>query len=382
MADQIKMTLPVGVRDKFQDGLANIDKALESAQSPADIVSTQKALEGLKALIEGQGATFFEYFELGKRWVRGDIKLYSILTGKVYLTYKQLAKVLPPIKGKKRTSNGVKQEVRDLKRAYGGKSADDIEALFQKAFDNGIPPSRRFFIMGGQITQTSHYAEWYTPPKIFHLSKLVMGGEVDLDPATHPDAIKMGNVAKKYFTKENDGLKQDWGKGLRIFCNPPFTLDDDKKTPGVLPFLKKLLATDFSQAIFITPEDSSVSYGNILWGRANVVCIPKNRMAFYKDGFIQTKPNKTTLIWGLGVDAEKFLIAFRDIGRVVKIEEFKEGYTALIDKHIGTGEYGVNFEEWKGVYIVSPNGEELVSNEMIVFYRKVKKLSSSPLKNP
>jgi ParB family chromosome partitioning protein len=50
------------------------------------------------------------------------------------------------------------------------------------------------------------------------LARDVLGG-IDLDPATHEDA--QGTIqAAKYFTKEHDGLKQEWHGS--VWLNPPY----------------------------------------------------------------------------------------------------------------------------------------------------------------
>ncbi|ACQ51714.1 phage N-6-adenine-methyltransferase [Clostridium botulinum] len=56
---------------------------------------------------------------------------------------------------------------------------------------------------------------WATPQDFF--DKLNKEFDFDLDPcATHKNA-----KCSKYFTKEIDGLKQDW-QGYKVFCNPPY----------------------------------------------------------------------------------------------------------------------------------------------------------------
>ncbi|MBY6879736.1 adenine methyltransferase [Clostridium botulinum] len=56
---------------------------------------------------------------------------------------------------------------------------------------------------------------WATPQDFF--DKLNKEFNFDLDPcATHENA-----KCSKYFTKEIDGLKQDW-QGYKVFCNPPY----------------------------------------------------------------------------------------------------------------------------------------------------------------
>ena len=54
--------------------------------------------------------------------------------------------------------------------------------------------------------------EWYTPREIIEAL-----GEFDLDPC----ADETNHKCEHYFTKEQNGLKQDWG-GHRVFCNPPY----------------------------------------------------------------------------------------------------------------------------------------------------------------
>ena len=62
---------------------------------------------------------------------------------------------------------------------------------------------------------TSATDEWATPSKTFQ----------DLDAEFHftldPCATHENHKCDRYFTKEQDGLAQDWG-GHKVFCNPPY----------------------------------------------------------------------------------------------------------------------------------------------------------------
>ena len=56
---------------------------------------------------------------------------------------------------------------------------------------------------------------WSTPQDFF--DKLNDEFDFDLDPcSTHENA-----KCKKHYTKEENGLIQDWG-GHKVFCNPPY----------------------------------------------------------------------------------------------------------------------------------------------------------------
>lgn len=62
---------------------------------------------------------------------------------------------------------------------------------------------------------TTNSDKWSTPPHIFH----------DLDGKFHftldPAASDENHLCEKYYTEEQDGLKQDW-QGETVFCNPPY----------------------------------------------------------------------------------------------------------------------------------------------------------------
>lgn len=57
--------------------------------------------------------------------------------------------------------------------------------------------------------------EWSTPQDFF--DELNKEFNFTLDPCATPENAK----CEKYYTKEDDGLKQDWS-GETVFCNPPY----------------------------------------------------------------------------------------------------------------------------------------------------------------
>lgn len=62
---------------------------------------------------------------------------------------------------------------------------------------------------------SSKTSEWETPQDLF--DALDAEFHFTLDPCATPQNTK----CKKYFTKAEDGLKQDW-QGEVVFCNPPY----------------------------------------------------------------------------------------------------------------------------------------------------------------
>lgn len=62
---------------------------------------------------------------------------------------------------------------------------------------------------------SSETDDWATPPEVF--AALDQEFHFDLDPC----ADESNHKCDRFFTVQNDGLKQSWG-GSRVFCNPPY----------------------------------------------------------------------------------------------------------------------------------------------------------------
>lgn len=66
-----------------------------------------------------------------------------------------------------------------------------------------------------EVMYSSNTDQWATPQQFF--DELNKEFNFTLDPC----ADSQNHKCEKYFTKEEDGLKQDWG-GYCVFCNPPY----------------------------------------------------------------------------------------------------------------------------------------------------------------
>lgn len=69
--------------------------------------------------------------------------------------------------------------------------------------------------MDKDVMFSSKTEEWATPQAFFEILDAVF--HFTLDPCATPDNAKCA----KFYTKEQNGLLQDWG-GERVFCNPPY----------------------------------------------------------------------------------------------------------------------------------------------------------------
>lgn len=69
--------------------------------------------------------------------------------------------------------------------------------------------------MNADVMFSSATSEWATPQDLF--DSLNAEFHFTLDPCSTDENAK----CEKHYTKEQDGLKQDW-TGERVFCNPPY----------------------------------------------------------------------------------------------------------------------------------------------------------------
>lgn len=70
------------------------------------------------------------------------------------------------------------------------------------------------------INQSSGVQEYYTPANIIEAARQVLGGYIELDPASCLEANRTV-CAERYFTKEDDGLSKEW-RARTVWMNHPF----------------------------------------------------------------------------------------------------------------------------------------------------------------
>jgi len=120
---------------------------------------------------------------------------------------------------------------------------------------------------------SSASAEWLTPAHIIKSIVSFFGG-IALDPCaeSHTDP----NVpAAKRFTKEDDGLKQEW-VGNSIYMNPPYGR-------GIGVWITKLLAErrHYSEAITLIPARVDTGWWDTLMQVEPIFCLLTGRLTFH-----------------------------------------------------------------------------------------------------
>jgi DNA N-6-adenine-methyltransferase (Dam) len=154
--------------------------------------------------------------------------------------------------------------------------------------------------------------EWFTPAPIVGAARDVLGGTIDLDPASCVEAQATVR-AERYFTIADDGLQQEW-RG-RVFLNPPYS------HPLLDRFLKKLVeevaSRRVTQAIMLVNALPGATLFHEALSVCSAVCFHRGRIRFqHKTGKVQCHIIGSELLY-FGPDVAKFARRFEEFGCVL-----------------------------------------------------------------
>lgn len=153
--------------------------------------------------------------------------------------------------------------------------------------------------------------EWYTPDQYLAAARDVLG-EIDLDPASS-DAAQEKVGASKYFSKEVDGLAQEWHG--RVWLNPPYA------QPHIADFVSKMVAerraSRVEAAIMLTHNYTDTAWFHEAVSIADAVCFTRGRIKFYDDKGNTAAPTQGQAFFYYGSEPLKFAACFAEIGFIV-----------------------------------------------------------------
>ena len=161
------------------------------------------------------------------------------------------------------------------------------------------------------INQDSGDFEYYTPPEIIEAAREVMGS-IDLDPASSHRADKIVQ-ADRYFTIEEDGLKQSWEGN--IWMNHPF--QRGRNHLWINKLVEEYNDGNINQACCITYAATSEKWFSPLLAFPQCFLIPRTNY-FLPDGSLKRGVTKGSVVTYLGVSVKQFKEIFSNYG-VVKI---------------------------------------------------------------
>lgn len=170
----------------------------------------------------------------------------------------------------------------------------------------GHDGSGRYYRKGG-------FTEWYTPEEYVELARKVLG-EIDLDPASCEIAQRTVK-ARKYYTKEDDGLKKPWHG--RVWLNPPYS------NPDMGRFVDKLLAERNAKrvkaAILLSHNFTDTGWFQKAAMLCQAICFTRGRIGFLDaDGQEQGRGNGQAFMY-FGPNTGEFFDVFSEaVGIVVR----------------------------------------------------------------
>ena len=146
--------------------------------------------------------------------------------------------------------------------------------------------------------------EWYTPPYIIE----ALGNDFDLDPCAPK---KDWYTAKKCFTKEDDGLVQDW-KGF-VFLNPPYS------NPTIKLFMGKLSEHNNGIALIYA---RNTMFHEFVWNKASSIYFLRKRIKFIDEhGKEGGSPGTDSCFVAYGSKADNILKNLSLSGKYIKLNQ-------------------------------------------------------------
>lgn len=169
-----------------------------------------------------------------------------------------------------------------------------------------------------QSSDTSN--EWYTPARYIEAARLVMGGPIELDPASC--AVANNTVrAARYFTPEQDGLAQEW-KSPRVWLNPPYSASTAVPMPQ-FTWSRKLLTCyqqgQVEQAVLLIMACVKQKWFHDLWSMIDApICFVNKRIYFLRPAGAPKELRESSCFLYLGPHESRFVEVFSRFGTLAK----------------------------------------------------------------
>jgi DNA N-6-adenine-methyltransferase (Dam) len=166
--------------------------------------------------------------------------------------------------------------------------------------------------------------ECYTPKEWIDRARLVLGGRIDVDPASNERAQEIVQ-ARRYYTAERSSLRRQVLWRGRVWMNPPYSYPD--------PFVEKLVEQYHQrftvQAIALMNARTGAAWFQLL-GRYAWRCEKRKRIKFWGPG-VESKKKRATkkgkkgggngfndnVFFYLGDNPARFASVFADVGSIV-----------------------------------------------------------------
>jgi phage N-6-adenine-methyltransferase len=221
-------------------------------------------------------------------------------------TAKTLVEKIPQVNGKARHKAAQVAHVNEHYVSDANKILTEAPEVFQevKAGDTTIRAALN------KIRVKSGGSERCTPANIIEAVHKVLG-QIDVDPASSEEANKIVG-AVKYYTTEDDGLKQEWlGK---VLLNPPSA----KISQFCELLVQKFHNKEVLEAIVLVNNATETAWFQTMLGECSAVCFPKGRIKFFnEEGEPLELPLQGQAILYFGGNTKSFSDVFSPFGKVL-----------------------------------------------------------------
>lgn len=155
--------------------------------------------------------------------------------------------------------------------------------------------------------------EHQTPPRYVYLAREVLGGRIDLDPAT-TDSFNLLIDASRIYTRRDDALlyTNSWACET-MWLNPPFSrgLVDGFIAKFLVSWEAGIISVG---AILLVNSSTAANWYQSLMSSCSAFCIPDHRIAFYVDGMPKKGNWYNQTFFYYGERPRAFRKAFKVIG--------------------------------------------------------------------
>jgi hypothetical protein len=198
------------------------------------------------------------------------------------------------------------------------KLADQTE----EKFESNVEKEVRRILTRTRGTFGTGEVEWYTPPEYIALAREVLGGEIDLDPASCDEA-QQSVQAGTHYTKDDDGLTLPWHGN--VWLNPPYS------SPEITLFTEKMIDEyargNIEGGVLLTNNSTDTGWFQNAAKHCTAMCFTRGRIGFLdapnlesllqgKEATQSAPPTGQTFFY-FGGDLDIFYESFSDIGIII-----------------------------------------------------------------
>jgi phage N-6-adenine-methyltransferase len=206
-------------------------------------------------------------------------------------------------------------ERKDVQMTLGNPSADSQEGSQDQESSTDMDD---FSQQAVQVISQNDNDERGTPKNLIRTLQNAIGGLFDLDPAAGAEECK---ISEKRFTKEDNGLAQDWGESHdTVWLNPPYS-DLETWLKKVISEINRPDQRSPSLILCLLPSNTSTQWFQNLVTQSSYLCFIEGRLSFTNTD--QSSPFANILAV-YGSPSDSLLDTLGDLGAVYTKAEVQQ----------------------------------------------------------